>query len=72
MTVFEALQAFRQEECPFANLPEKRKDRWGEGITAIDMARMVWLKPKVRVVVEFIEWTDGNKLRLPRFVRIGT
>jgi bifunctional non-homologous end joining protein LigD len=30
VAVFEALQSLRQKECPFANLPEKRKDRWGD------------------------------------------
>jgi bifunctional non-homologous end joining protein LigD len=72
VTVFETLQPLRQKDCPFANLPEKRKDRWGEGITVADMEKIVWLQPKVRVAIEFIEWTEGNRLRLPRFVRIGT
>jgi hypothetical protein len=27
--------------CPFVNLPDRRPDRWGQGITASDMDRYV-------------------------------
>jgi len=34
-------------ECPFANLPEARGGRWGEGLTAAKMKMKTcqWLKP---------------------------
>ncbi len=30
-------------ECPFANLPEARAGRWGEGLTAAKMKDCRWL-----------------------------
>jgi bifunctional non-homologous end joining protein LigD len=42
--------------------------RWGEGITAEDMAEMQWVKPSVVVEVSFVEWTQGGVLRHPAFV----
>jgi ATP-dependent DNA ligase len=60
---------------PSRRPPHKKlraEDRWGKGITVADMVKMVWLQPKVRIVIEFMEWTESNRLRLPRFVRIGT
>src|SRR5438552_1935113 len=33
--------------CPFKNLPEKKTGRYGAGITASDMKRCHWLKPKL-------------------------
>jgi hypothetical protein len=34
-------------KCPFANLPESEKGPWGEGLTAADMEKCVWLKPEL-------------------------
>jgi hypothetical protein len=31
--------------CPFINLPEKSKGRWGRGITPAVMQRCQWVKP---------------------------
>ena len=53
--------------CPFSNLPEKRPDRFGAGITAQDMKRYVWVKPKTIARVEFVEWTKAGRLRHPKF-----
>jgi bifunctional non-homologous end joining protein LigD len=42
------MQKFRPLEiadCPFANLPEKRSGRWGQGLTAAKMKDCRWLKP---------------------------
>ena len=30
--------------CPFRNLPERTKGRWGDGLTAQDMQNCRWLK----------------------------
>jgi hypothetical protein len=37
-------------KCPFRNLPESRKGRWGEGLTAEDMKRCRWLRPQLVAV----------------------
>ena len=53
--VFKLFRGLEIEECPFANLPEPRKGRWGEGFTAEDMAKCRWLRPRIVVQVEFVE-----------------
>ena len=35
-------------ECPFANLPEKRAGRWGQGLTADKMQECRWLLCRMR------------------------
>jgi ATP-dependent DNA ligase len=56
------------ETCPFANLPEPGKRRWGEGLTAADMEKCRWLRPQLVAQIEFAEWTPANHLRHARFV----
>jgi ATP-dependent DNA ligase len=56
------------EHCPFRNLPERTKGRWGEGLTAEDMSKCRWLAPQLVAPVEFLEWTPELRLRHPRFV----
>jgi bifunctional non-homologous end joining protein LigD len=60
------------DECPFANLPQEgSKSRWGgEGMTAEKMRKVTWVKPKVVVQVEFVEWTGDTHLRHAKFVGI--
>jgi bifunctional non-homologous end joining protein LigD len=55
-------------ECPFANLPEARAARWGEGLTAAKMKNCRWLKPVMVGQFEFVEWTPDKHLRHSRFV----
>jgi bifunctional non-homologous end joining protein LigD len=55
-------------ECPFANLPEARSGRWGQGLTAAKMAECRWLKPVLVAQLDFLEWTADNHLRHARFV----
>jgi bifunctional non-homologous end joining protein LigD len=63
--LFCQVKPLRQKQCPFANLPDERRDHWGEGVTAEDMAGFVWLKPRLRLRVAFREWTSWGKLRHP-------
>ena len=55
-------------ESPFANLPEARSGRWGEGLTAEKMKECVWVRPELLAEVEFVEWTPDGHLRHARFV----
>jgi ATP-dependent DNA ligase len=55
-------------ECPFANLPEARSARWGEGLTAEKMRECFWVRPELVAEIEFVEWTPDNHLRHARFV----
>jgi ATP-dependent DNA ligase len=55
-------------ECPFANLPEAKSGRWGQGLTKAKMAECQWLKPELVGQFEFLEWTADNHLRHSKFV----
>ena len=68
--VFRKFKGLETRKCPFANLPESEKGRWGEGLTAADMEKCVWLKPKLVAAIEYAEWTSANHLRHSRFVAL--
>ena len=55
--VFRKFKGLETDVCPFANLPEKKGGRWGEGLTAKKMAECRWLKPVLVGQFEFLEWT---------------
>ena len=48
--------------CPFVNLPQRDKGRWGEGLTVEKMAECRWLEPELVAQIEFAEWTEGDHL----------
>ena len=62
-TVYRHFKKLHSKECPFANLPESKKGRWGEGITAADMKNCIWLKPELVAAFEYAEWTSAHHLR---------
>jgi ATP-dependent DNA ligase len=64
------MRTLEVRECPFANLPEARSGRWGEGLTAEKMNECVWVRPVLLVEVEFVEWTPDNHLQHARFVSL--
>ena len=66
--LFKTFKGLEIDECPFANLPEPRGGRWGQGLTKAKMAECVWLKPVLVAQIEFLEWTSENHLRHSRFV----
>jgi ATP-dependent DNA ligase len=49
-------------------LPETRPSRFGEELNAEKMKKAVWLKPEVVAQIEFLEWTDADRLRHSKFV----
>jgi ATP-dependent DNA ligase len=53
--------------CPFVNLPETRKARWGEALTAEKMKQCVWVRPNLVAQIEFLEWTAVDHLRHSKF-----
>ena len=57
---FVRLQPLVVATCPFVNLPEAEKGRWGTGLTAEDMKKCVWLRPELVARIEYLEWTDGD------------
>ena len=46
--LFRKLRPLEIADCPFANLPEARSGRWGEGLTRAKMAACRWLNSLVR------------------------
>ena len=57
-------------KCPFVNLPNSKRGRWNEGITAEDMSELRWLKPKLVAQIAFTEWTRDGSLRHSKFVAL--
>jgi bifunctional non-homologous end joining protein LigD len=57
--LFRRFDALAAASCPFANLPEAKGGRRGEGLTAEKMAQCRWLKPMLVGFFEFVEWTPG-------------
>ncbi len=66
------LQKLKRSTCPFINLPEKTKSRWGLGITPAVMKRCQWVKPVLVAQVKFTEWTLDDQLRQPVFLGLRT
>ena len=56
------------DTCPFADLPEKRSGRYGQGVTAAEMKRCHWVQPKLVCQLKFTEWTRDDRLRHPVFL----
>ena len=65
--VFERLRPLVVPQCPFVNLPETHRSRWGEGLTAEDMTKCVWTRPELVAQIEFLEWTESDHLRHSKF-----
>jgi DNA ligase D-like protein (predicted ligase) len=66
--VFEQLRPLVTPACPFANLPDTRKSRWGDALDAETMKKCVWVKPELVARIEYLEWTEANRLRHSKFV----
>ena len=46
------------------------RNRWDQGLTAAEMKRCRWVKPKMVCQVKFTEWTRDDRLRQPVFLGI--
>jgi DNA ligase D-like protein (predicted ligase) len=66
--VFEKIRSLASPTMPFVNLPDTHKSRWGDELTAEKIKECVWLRPEAVAQIEFLEWTDGNRLRHSKFV----
>jgi bifunctional non-homologous end joining protein LigD len=65
--LFDALQSLIVTACPFANLPETGRSRFGDPLTAEKMKKCVWVQPEVVAQIEFLEWTGSDHLRHSKF-----
>jgi DNA ligase D-like protein (predicted ligase) len=68
--VYEKLKPMATEKCPFVNLPETGRARWGEILDAEKMTKCVWVRPRLVAVIEFLEWTEADRLRHSKFVAL--
>ena len=68
--LFKKIKPLEIQQCPFANLPEKKAGRWGAGLTAAKMAECRWLTPVLVGHFEYVEWTADAHLRHSRFVAL--
>lgn len=57
------LKHLQVDRCPFANLPDDKKSRWGAGITADEMREMQWTKPQLAAQIRFVEFTGDGRLQ---------
>ena len=58
--LFRQFRGMEINRCPFANLPEARSGRWGQGLTAEKMKDCRWLRPALVGQFEFLEWTPDE------------
>jgi ATP-dependent DNA ligase len=70
MELMRRLRPLQIGACPFANLPEKKSGRWGQGLTAAKMKECQWLRPVLIGQFEFVEWTADRHLRHTRFIAL--
>jgi len=70
VALMKRFQGLEVKECHFANLPESKEGRWGQGLTAAKMKECRWLKPVLVGEFEFLEWTADDHLRHSRFVSL--
>jgi bifunctional non-homologous end joining protein LigD len=66
--LYDGMQKIKRAACPFVNLPEKRRGRFGQGITPAMMKRCVWVEPVLVAQIKFTEWTLDDQLRQPVFL----
>jgi ATP-dependent DNA ligase len=63
--VWSKLKGLETNQCPFFNLPKKRRTQWA--LTREEMKNCVWLKPEMVAQFEFTEWTPDGHLRHSKF-----
>ena len=61
--IFQKLRRLISPNMPFVNLPDKHESRWGESLTAEKMKKCIWLRPEAVAQIEFLEWTEADRLR---------
>lgn len=66
--LFQLLKGRKVATCPFVNLPEDRRSRFGEAMTAEKMEECRWVRPELVCQIAFLEWTNANHLRHASFI----
>jgi DNA ligase D-like protein (predicted ligase) len=68
--IFQKIRTLVSPRMPFVNLPDKHESRWGESLTDEKMENCDWLRPEAVAQIEFLEWTEADRLRHSKFVRL--
>jgi len=66
--LFKSWRPLSATKCPFVNLPDAKRSRWGGGVTADEMKEIQWVRPLVVVQIRFHEWTADARLRASSFL----
>ena len=69
-SLFTKLKPLIASDCPFVNLPETQPSRFGRELDAEAMKKAVWLRPDLVAQIDFLEWTEADRLRHSKFVRL--
>lgn len=64
--VWQKLKPLEIANCPFANLPEKKRTQFS--LTREEMKNCIWVKAKLVVQIEFTERTPDGHLRHSKFL----
>ena len=62
------LQHLTSDQCPFADLPEKRRTLYS--LTREEMQNCRWVKPVIVAPINFQEWTPDGHLRHASFAGV--
>ena len=66
--VFQKLKPLEASECPFANLPEKKRTPWA--LTREEMKNCRWVRPELVAQIDLTEWTPDGHLRQAAFAAL--
>jgi bifunctional non-homologous end joining protein LigD len=69
-SLFEKLRPLIAPGCPFVNLPETQPSRFGRELDAETMKKAIWLRPELVAQIDFLEWTEADRLRHSKYVRL--
>lgn len=67
-SLHERLDPLTQSACPFADLPEQSRGRFGSGLTRSAMKDCHWVDPTLVCRIRYTERTRDGKLRHPVFL----
>jgi bifunctional non-homologous end joining protein LigD len=67
-SLYSKFEKLGRNDCPFANLPEKKGGLYSPRLTISEMKRCHWVQPRLVCQIKFSEWTRDSKLRQPVFL----
>ena len=68
--LFSQLRRLQDPVCPFINLPETTKGRFGQGLTEDKMSLCTWVRPELVGHFRFLAWTPADHLKHPNFIEL--